>query len=131
MQSNREETIQEQPVVLFADDDEFCLDVAVKMLQKLGYSVLKAKNGQEAVEVYQKNQNNVDLVILDMQMPDNGGNTFGKLKKINSDVKILIVSGYANDHRIRELLQHGCKGFIQKPFSMAALSKNINKVLNN
>jgi CheY-like chemotaxis protein len=131
MHSDQEETVRKETVVLIADDDEFCLDVAVKMLQKLSYTVLKAKNGQEAIEIYQKNQNKVDLVILDMQMPENGGQTFGRLKKINSKAKILIISGYANDHRIRELLQHGCKGFMQKPFSMAVLSKNITKALNN
>jgi CheY-like chemotaxis protein len=131
MHSNREETVRKETVILIADDDEFCLDVAVKMLQKLSYTVLKAKNGQEAVEIYQKNQYKVDLVILDMQMPENGGQTFGRLKKINSNVKILIISGYASDHRIRELLQDGCKGFMQKPFSMAVLSKIVTNALKN
>ena len=65
-----------QPVIMFADDDKICLDVSVQMLQRLGYTVLKAKDGKEAVEVYKNNQDKIDLVILDMVMPYNGGRTF-------------------------------------------------------
>ena len=125
------ETAKRQPVILFADDDLFCLDVGVRMMQKLGYTVLEAKDGQEAIEVYKNNQDNVDLVILDMKMPNNGGLTFDQLKIINADVKILITSGYTEDYRIQELISQGCDGFIQKPFSLTVLSEKIRKALNN
>ena len=125
------ETAKRQPVILFADDDQFCLDVGVRMMQKLGYTVLEAKDGQEAIEVYKDNQDNVDLVILDMKMPNNGGLTFDQLKIINADVKILITSGYTEDYRIQELISQGCDGFIQKPFSLTVLSEKILKALNN
>jgi CheY-like chemotaxis protein len=125
------ETAKRQPVILFADDDQLCLDVGDRMMQRLGYTVLKARDGHEAIEVYKTNQNKVDLVILDMKMPNNGGITFDQLKKINADVKILITSGYTKDYRIRELMSQGCDGFIQKPFSLMVLSEKIRKALNN
>jgi two-component system cell cycle sensor histidine kinase/response regulator CckA len=131
MQNDSEENSNRQSVILFADDDELCLDVGVKILQKLGYSVLQARDGQEALEVFESNKNTVDLVILDMRMPHNGGRAFDQLKQIKSDVKVLITSGYTDDQRIREMFKQGCIGFIQKPFSINTLSKKIAKVLKN
>jgi len=131
MQTDKKENDERQPVILFADDDAICLDVGVKILQKLGYIVLEARDGQEAIEVFLKNQSEVDLVVLDMRMPYNGGTTFFQLKKINANVKVLIASGYAKDQKIREMMEQGCCGFIQKPFSINALSQKIMNVLND
>jgi CheY-like chemotaxis protein len=129
MQTNNKENSIRKPVILFADDDELCLDVGVKILQKLGYSVLEARDGQEALEVFENNKNTVDLVILDMRMPYNGGRAFDQLKQIKSDVKVLIASGYTEDQQIREMFKQGCIGFIQKPFSVNLLSKKVLKAL--
>jgi CheY-like chemotaxis protein len=101
------------------------------MLQRLGYTVLKAIDGKEAVEVYKNNQEKIDLVILDMVMPYNGGRTFEQLKKINSDLKIMLTSGYTEDYGIRDFLQQGCVGFLQKPFDAKALSQQVMDALNN
>ena len=131
MQTNNKENSNQKPVILFADDDELCLDVGVKILQKLGYSVLRARDGQEALEVFEKNKNTVDLVILDMRMPYNGGRAFDQLKQIKSDVKVLIASGYTEDQRIREMFKQGCIGFIQKPFSVNLLSEKVLTALKN
>ena len=131
MQTNNKENSNLKPVILFADDDELCLDVGVKILQKLGYSVLQARDGQEALEVFEKNKNTVDLVILDMRMPYNGGRAFDQLKQIKSDVKVLIASGYTEDQRIREMFKQGCIGFIQKPFSVNLLSEKVLTALKN
>ena len=131
MQTNNKKKSNRQPVILLADDEAICLDVGVKILQKLGYSVLQAHDGQEAVEVFESNKNKVDLVILDMEMPHNGGRAFDQLKQIKSDVKVLIASGYTDDHRIREMFKQGCVGFIQKPFSITVLSKKIAEALKN
>jgi len=125
------EISERRPMVIFADDDTLCLEVGVKMLQSLGYNVLKASNGQEAVEVYEKNQNKVKIAILDMNMPHNGGTTFERLKQINSKLKIIIASGYAEQSRINELFRQGCDGFFQKPFTLEILSKKLSLVLNN
>ena len=131
MQIKDIDTKNRQPVILFADDDKICLDVSVQILQKLGYTVLKARDGKEALEVYKNNQDRVDLVILDMVMPYNGGHTFEQLKKINSDLKIILISGYTKDYGIRELVKQGCVGFLQKPFNSKSLSQKIRDALNN
>jgi len=131
MQTNNKENSNQKPVILFADDDELCLDVGVQILQKLGYSVLRARDGQEALEVFEINKDSVDLVILDMRMPYNGGRAFDQLKQIKSDVKVLIASGFAEDQRIRDMFELGCIGFIQKPFSVDLLSKKVLTALKN
>jgi len=131
MHTDKKKNDGQQPVILFADDDVMCLEVGVKILQKLGYKVLDAQNGQEAIEIFLNNQNEVNLVILDMKMPYNGGKTFFQLKKISTNVKILIASGYAEDQQIREMMKQGCSGFIQKPFSITALSQKIMNILND
>jgi two-component system cell cycle sensor histidine kinase/response regulator CckA len=129
MKTVNEEIEERQPIIIFADDDAICLDVGTRMLQKLGYIVLDAKDGKEAIEVFLNNQGKVDLVILDMKMPYNGGNAFSQLQKMNADVKVIIASGYAEDQQIREMMAKGCSGFIQKPFSIDVLSHIIMTVL--
>jgi CheY-like chemotaxis protein len=131
MQTDMKENDKRQPVILFADDDQLCLDVGVRMLQKLGYIVLDAKDGKEAISIFKNSQIEVDLVILDMKMPHNGGATFDQLKKINAEVKVLIASGYTEDQQIREMMEQGCSGFLQKPFSINVLSQKILDALND
>ena len=131
MQTDKKGNDERQPVILLADDDAICLDVGVNFLQKLGYKVLVARDGREAIEVFLNNQSEVNLVILDMKMPFNGGNAFFQLKKISANVKVLIVSGYAKDRQVKEMMEQGCSGFIQKPFSINVLSQKIMNVLND
>ena len=131
MQIKDIKTKNRQPVILFADDDKICLDVSALMLKKLGYIVLEARDGKEAIEVYENYQDKVDLVILDMKMPHNGGHTFEELKKMNADLKIILTSGYTKELVISELEKQGCEGFLQKPFSAKALSQKIMDALNN
>ena len=131
MQPDKKENGERQPVILFADDDPACLDIGIRMLHQLGYKVLDAIDGQEAIEVFLDNQSEVNLVILDMKMPYNGGTAFFQLKKINANVKVLIASGYAKDQKIREMMEQGCCGFIQKPFNLNVLSQKIINALND
>ena len=131
MQTDKKGNDERQPVILYADDDAICLEVGVKILQNLGYKVLDARDGREAIEVFLNNQSEVNLVILDMKMPYNGGTAFFQLKKINANVKVLIASGYAKDQQIKEMMEKGCSGFIQKPFSIKSLSQKILNVLND
>ena len=130
MQTDKKQNYEQQPVILFADDDAICLEVGLKILQKLGYKALGARDGIEAIEVFLNNQREVKLVILDMKMPYNGCTAFLRLKKINASVKVLIASGYAKDQQIRELIELGCNGFILKPFSINELSRKISGILN-
>ena len=131
MQTDKKGNDERQPVILYADDDAICLEVGVKILETLDYKVLEARDGREAIEVFLNNRSEVNLVILDMRMPYNGGNAFFQLKKISANVKVLIASGYAKDERIEEMMEQGCSGFIQKPFSIDALSLKIMSILND
>ena len=116
--------------ILLVDDEEMIVDVSTKLLEKMGYAVLVAHNGSEALSVYQGSQNEVALVILDLIMPDmGGGEVFDRLRKINPQVKVLLSSGYSRDGQANEILQRGCDGFIQKPFSLKSLSEKLRELL--
>ena len=118
------EALQGSGTLLIVDDEEMVLKVGVKQLEKLGYKVLAAQTGREAVERFRKNKDEIDLVILDIVMPEMGGGAvFGRLKKINPQVKVLLSSGYSIDGQAGELLKRGCNGFIQKPFDLKRLSQ--------
>ena len=100
------------------------------MLEKLGFSVLTAGSGKDALEVYKNNQSDIDLIVLDMIMPDLGAaDVYEDLKAIDPTLKVLLSSGYGADYQTTELLSRGCSGFIQKPFNMQTLADKIKEVL--
>jgi len=116
--------------ILFVDDEDMITEVGKEMLKHLGYEVMIAKNGQEAIDTYGQNVGGIDLVILDMVMPGmNGGNTYDQLKKINPEIKVLLSSGYSLNGQASEILNRGCNGFIQKPFDMKAISLKVSEIL--
>ena len=116
--------------ILLVDDEELVLEVGTKMLEHLGYSVLGAGDGQEALDLFKKNRNNLDLVMLDMNMPGmDGAAVYDKIKKIRENVRILIISGYYENNRIRKILKNGSTGFIQKPFDVNVLSAKLLEML--
>lgn len=117
--------------VLLVDDEEYILDVGEKILKTLGYKVLIADSGKKAVELYQTNWKQIDLVILDLIMPyRGGGETFDYLKEINPEVKVLLSSGYSMNGETTRIIKRGCKGFIQKPFSIDELSQKLREILD-
>ena len=117
--------------ILLVDDEDMIIQVGQDMIESLGYEILTAKNGKEAVEIYEKNIEKIDMVILDIIMPVmDGGETYDKLKEINPDIKVLLSSGYGINGQATEILDRGCNGFIQKPFNMRALSKKIRDILD-
>ena len=117
--------------VLIIDDEDMVLEVGEKFLKFMGYQVLTALDGKEAIEVYRKQREKIHLVILDLVMPKmEGGEVFEKLREISPDVKILISSGYSVDGIASQILERGACGFIQKPFDMMQLSKSIRVILN-
>jgi len=117
--------------VLLVDDEDMVIEVAEEMLQRLGYGVRVATTGRQALETYRAHKDAIDLVILDMIMPDMGGmETYDRLKQEDPNIVVLLSSGYSIDGQATEILKHGCNGFIQKPFSMAALSQKIREVLS-
>ena len=117
--------------VLLVDDEDMIIEVGQPMLEKMGYNVLIAKGGKEALEIYHKNEQKIDVVILDLIMPDiGGGNTYDKLKEIYPEIKVLLSSGYSINGEATEILERGCNGFIQKPFNMKKLSQKIREILD-
>ncbi len=125
-----EEIIEGSGTILFVDDEERVLDVGADVLKELGYTVLEAKSGREATETYKEHRDKIDMVILDMVMPDmGGGETYDRMKEINPNVKVLLSSGYSIDGQASEILKRGCDGFIQKPFGMKELSGRIKEIL--
>ena len=117
--------------ILLVDDEPYILDVGVKMLEKMGYTVLKACCGEEAVRIFSDSHHQIDLVILDMIMPDiGGGEVFDRMRIVKPDIKVLLASGYSmGDAAV--IIDRGCNGFIQKPFGMEKLSHAIREVIDN
>ena len=125
------ETVSGTETVLFVDDEDMIIEVAEELFERLGYKVLTAGSGREAIETYEKNKERIDMVLLDMVMPDmSGGETYDKLKKINPDIKILLASGYSMNGQATEIMDRGCSGFIQKPFKMRELSQKLREILD-
>ncbi len=130
-QKAHEEVSDGSGTVLLVDDEKMIRDIGGDMLRKLGYRVLTASGGVAALETYENNRSKIDLIILDMIMPDmGGGETYDRLKAIQPEVRVILSSGYSIDGQATEILDRGCNGFLQKPFSLNALSLKIKKVLS-
>ncbi|MFC1868927.1 response regulator, partial [Thermodesulfobacteriota bacterium] len=124
-QSSGKETL------LLVDDEELVLEAGEQMLKKLGYDVLIATSGREALDLFTQHQDKIGVVLIDMIMPGmGGGETYDRMKRITPDIKAILISGYGIDGQATEILKRGCNAFIQKPFDMELLSRSISKVLN-
>ncbi|MCD4721093.1 MAG: response regulator [Desulfobacula sp.] len=118
--------------VLLIDDEERILTVGREICKALGYSVILAASGKEALKIYKEKKLEIDLVILDMIMPEmNGLETFLELKKLNPDIKVLLSTGYSIDEKAQEMLRQGCKGYILKPYSVIDFSHKLREVLKS
>ena len=117
--------------VLLVDDEDDIREVGRDILEVMGYRVLTARDGKKAVEVYGKNPEDIDIVLLDIVMPNmGGGEAYDRIKEINPAVKVLLCSGYSIEGEATEILARGGNGFIQKPFTMNQLSDKIRKILD-
>ncbi len=125
------ETVKKgQGTILLVDDEEVLRQVGKEMLSLLGYDVLMASCGEDAISTFEAEKANIDLVILDMIMPGvSGGAVYERLVQIDPGVKVLFSSGYALDGEAKELLERGCNDFIQKPFSINELSDRLKRLL--
>jgi two-component system, cell cycle sensor histidine kinase and response regulator CckA len=118
--------------ILLVDDEEMILAVATDLLESLGYRVITANGGRAALSIYAERGEKIDLVLLDLIMPDQSGKeTFNQLKAMNPQVRVLLSSGYSLDGEATAIMRKGCKGFIQKPFDLEQLSNKIREVLNS
>lgn len=125
------EILKGTETILLVDDEAMVMDVTMRMLKSLGYRVHCAGSGQEAIAVNHEKRNEIDLVILDMIMPGiSGTETFDRLREINPKQKILLSSGYSIEGMAQELLEKGCNGFLQKPFQLLDLAREVRAVLD-
>jgi two-component system, cell cycle sensor histidine kinase and response regulator CckA len=116
--------------ILIVDDEKFILDVNKPMLEKLGYTVLTANCGRKAIEIFDIDFERIDMVILDMVMPDlGGGAVFDHFKSVKPTVRVLLSTGHSITGQAQEILARGCKGFINKPYNIKTLSIKIREVL--
>lgn len=112
--------------VLVVDDELVVREMAADLLKTMGYEVITAENGVEAVSIYEENKDSIDLVLLDVIMPKMGGSeTFNKIKEINNNANIVITSGFAVDEEIGKMINNGALGFIKKPYYATSFSQKI------
>ena len=125
------DTLRGTETVLLVDDEDMIIEVAKEVLEHLGYKVLIAGNGKEAIETYEKNKEQIAIVLLDMIMPNmSGSDTYDRMKGINPKIKVLLSSGYSMNGTATEIMDRGCSGFIQKPFKMKELSQKLREILD-
>ena len=120
-----------EETILLVDDEEYIRDLGVELLTDVGYKVLTATNGEQGLELYQKEQKKIDLIVLDLVIPGMGGRKcYEEILKINPRAKILIVSGYSVNGPGRAALEAGAKGFVGKPFDVSHLLEKIREILD-
>lgn len=123
--------IKGSETILLVDDEEIILDVGQAMLERLGYQVVLANGGEEAVEIVLKMGDKIGLVLLDLVMPGvDGGRTFDQIQAIQPKIPVLLSSGYAINGQADKIMKRGCNGFIQKPFTISELSQQVRKAID-
>ncbi len=111
------------PTVLVVDDDDVFRSVVEAMVQTLGYPVMKACDGIEAIKIFQEHANEIGCIVLDIQMPRmNGIMTFQHLKEMRDNVRVIIASGYLDDTNLEKLDPLQPVGYLQKPVFFETLS---------
>lgn len=115
--------------ILLVDDEEIVLEVGQELLRAIGYQVLTARDGEEAIQVHRQYGDNIGVVLLDMVIPNMaGGEAYDRMREINPEIRVLLSSGFGVDGEASEILERGCDGFIQKPFTIKQLSEKLREI---
>lgn len=130
-----EEYIHEMPggneTILIVEDEELLLALLKSFLEEKNYKVLCATNGEEAYQIYKERKDEIDLVISDYGLPKfDGLELFKKLKEIKSNIKMIIASGFVDPQTKSDILQHGVKDFVNKPYQQKEILKVIRTTLD-
>ncbi|MBI1387514.1 MAG: response regulator, partial [bacterium] len=116
--------------VLVVDDEESLRNVGSNMLKALGFTVLTANDGEEAIGVLQEHKGEITCVLLDLTMPRmDGEETFRELRRIHKEIPVIMTSGYNEQEITQRFVGKGLSGFIQKPFSLRDLEKKMRQLL--
>jgi DNA-binding response OmpR family regulator len=117
--------------ILLIEDEEMICDVTETLLKHLGYSVIVAQNGAEAVSLAKTFEDEIDLALLDIGLPDmKGDQLYYLITEVRPDMKVVVCSGFSIDGPVQKILDAGAQGFIQKPYTLAMLSARLKKVLD-
>jgi CheY-like chemotaxis protein len=117
--------------ILVVDDEDYILNADKAMLNELGYEVLLANGGKEAIRVFDENKDRIKLLILDLIMPDLGGDVvYDRIKTVRPDIPVILSSGYSIEGQAESILKKGCDGFIQKPYNLNQLAQKIKEILS-
>ncbi len=117
-------------LVLLVDDEETVRTVGTQMLEKLGFRVLSARDGIEAIQIFRLQSQDMACVILDLTMPRMGGEeTYRRLRQIRPSVPVIISSGYGEQEVTQRFVGKGLAGFIQKPYDFQALQDILGKTV--
>ncbi|MEW5806829.1 MAG: PAS domain S-box protein [Acidobacteriota bacterium] len=117
--------------ILIVEDEEALREVLRELLIPLGYRVLEAQDGMEAIALYKDKASSVDLIILDIGLPRvSGDQVFVKLKEINSQVHVLVASGYLETPKKTDLMKLGVKAFLQKPYTLREVAITVRRIMN-
>ena len=113
------------------DDESNILEIASRMLTKANYRVITASNGKEAFELYEKHREEIKLVILDLIMPEMGGEEcLLALLTMDPKVRVVMASGGLKEWMAEDLIANGAKGFIKKPFDISYLLEGIREIID-
>jgi len=124
--SDAEDTPGAAKHILVIDDEDMVRNYAVRALRTLGYRTSFCADGAEAVRFYTDHYHDVDLVLLDLIMPRmSGGETYRQLKAINPHIRAVLISGYSDQDVIEHLRDEGILGFVNKPFEIDQLAKDL------
>lgn len=131
----KEEMAKIEPVkgtgtILVIEDEDVVSKVTQAMLERLGYRVMVAKTGKDAIHITETFNGDIDLALLDIKLPDmEGGKVYPLIMEARPNLKVIVFSGYAIDGPARKILDAGAQDFIQKPFSLATLSEKVKEAL--
>lgn len=118
-------------LVMIVDDEDFITQLGAIVLAEEGYRVITAKDGMQALEIYRELKEAIDLVILDFSMPQmDGSDVFDELQAINPKASVILSSGFAEQGRLRTMLERGLRGFIPKPYTQKKLLTQIRQTLD-
>ncbi len=116
--------------VLLVDDEEEVRVTAGRMLERMGFTVLTASDGREAIDLFRADSHEILLVLLDMTMPHmSGDETFSELRRIRSEIRVILSSGYSEQDAVSRFQSNGLAGFIQKPYRFKDLREKIKSVI--
>ena len=116
--------------ILLVDDEESLVALGARMLEHLGFTVLTAADGLQAVELYRGRGKEIDLVLMDLTMPHmDGAEAFGELRRLNPDVRVVVASGYSHEDVVSSFAGRDIDGILQKPYTIARLRETLSGFL--